>query len=254
MSPILENQEIAKKPKHHLSRFFKKMRRSVRFGLVAMAALFIGWLVWFGVTHNPHFTLAKIEVVGSLKQLTVSDVVAAANIPSGTNIFSVSLQEIERNVLKLPWVANVSVRRQAPSILWIHVKEQKPFALLLTDKLYFVSDEGVVFKVVENEVTRDLPVLTGFRGEDSLTSAMQLIHFLENSSDFELFGISEVHYNEATGFSVVTLMGPIEVKLGKEDFEAKVERLKNIWPDVRERFGKVQGIDLDYSGKAFVKL
>ena len=156
--------------------------------------------------------------------------------------------------MKLAWVQSVSVRRQAPHILWIHVKEQIPKAIFLADKLYFVSTDAVVFKEVEKEETRDLPVLTGFRKEDSLTDAVKLIDFFEGDHDFGLFGLSEIHYNEAVGFSIVTLTGPMEIKLGRENFEIKLNRLKNIWNHLKPKVGVVRGMDLDYDDKAFVKI
>ncbi|MDP2599910.1 MAG: FtsQ-type POTRA domain-containing protein [Deltaproteobacteria bacterium] len=254
MGFILENQNIVKRPKHRLSRLFKGTGPILK-GCLGAALLFgAGILSWFAITQTNHFALARVEVKGDLKHLSKEQILGAARVSLGENLFSISLEKVEQNILSLPWVASVSVRRQAPSILSIQVKEQRPVALLLKGGLHFVSADGIVFKEVEKELEKDLPVLTGFDKKDSLQSAVRLIHFLENSSDFELFGVSEIYYNDATGFSVVTLSGPTEVKLGKEGFEEKVNRLKNIWPQVKERFGRVKGMDLDYADKAFVKL
>ncbi|MDO8526799.1 MAG: cell division protein FtsQ/DivIB [Deltaproteobacteria bacterium] len=254
MSPILEQQEIAKKPKHRLRRLFRKAKGPLRWILTGVAFVLVGAGVWFGICHSSLFNLQKIGVVGDLKQLTTDEVTKASALVPGINLFQIVLGDVEKRVSKLPWASVVSVRREAPQTLWIHVTEQKPKALLLSDKLYFVSGSGVVFKPVEQESCRDLPVLTGLTPSDSLTEAMELIRFLENSADFELFGLSEIHYNDANGFSIVTLKGPMEVKLGKKEFESKIMRLKKIWPELEAALGHIHGIDLDYEDRAVVKL
>lgn len=254
MSPILENQEIAKKPRHRLRRFWKQARTPLRFVSAAGGVVLAGCLLWFGLCASSCFDLKKIEIVGDLKQLKAQDVSGMLDLKPGTNIFRISLKDVGKNVAKLAWVHSVSVRRQAPDTLWIHVREQRPGALLLDGKLFFVSEEGVVFKEVGQELCRDLPVLTGFSKTGSMKEAMELIRFLENSADFDLFGLSEIHYDDANGFSIVTLAGPMEIKLGKGSIETKIGRLKKIWPGVQASLGHVKGIDLDYEDRVFVKL
>lgn len=254
MSEILENQIVVKKPRHLFGRFYRHFGRV----LTPLAILSLGGVGafwgWRLLQRTPYFSIQKVEVSGVLKQLTTQQIIAAAQILPGTNLFQVSLNTVSQNILKFPWVASVSVRRQVPSTLWIHVTEQKPAALLLADDLYFVSQEGKLFKKVEMEMPRDLVVVTGFEKGDSLEPVMRLLHFLNDFRDFDLFGISEIHYNEAIGFSVVTVQGPMEIKLGRDNFEKKLERWKKIWPTLQTRFGRVRGVDLDYEEKAFVKL
>lgn len=251
---ILESQVVVKKPKHRLRRLLKKAPRFLKWLSGAALICMMGIGLWWGVAKNSYFSIQKIDVVGDLKQITIDTVLKISKVNMGENLFGISLKQVEENILKSQWVQSVSVRRQAPSTLWIYVKEQRPVALLLTDKLYFVSDEGIAFKEVGRESPRDLPVFTGFGKQDSLHDALQLLKFLETSDDFEMFGLSEIHYNGATGFSLVTLLGPMEIRFGKEGFETKLNRLKNIWTRAGDKLGRVKGIDLDYSDKAFVKL
>lgn len=250
----LENQLVVKKPRHFFGRFYKHFGHIwTPLALLSLGGFGAFW-GWRLLQRTPYFSIQKIEVSGALTQLTTRQIVEAAQIPPGTNLFQVSLNTVSQNILKFPWVASVSVRRQVPSSLWIHVVEQKPAALLLADDLYFISQEGNLFKKVEMETPRDLAVVTGFEKDDSLEPVMRLMHFLNDFRNFDLFGISEIHYNEATGFSVVTVQGPMEIKLGRENFEKKLERWKKIWPTLQARFGRVRGVDLDYEEKAFIKL
>lgn len=253
MSEILDNQNITNR--HRKTFFFLRRLKKLfaSFGtVIAMILVLLG--IAFGITRTSAFSLQDIEIIGDFKNINLGEVKKLAPISLGTNLFNIPLKEVEQNILKLKWVQSVSVRRQVPHTLWIYVKEHKPKAILLEQKLYFVSDEGKVFKEVEQEATRDLPVLTGFQKEDSLDKALSFIDFLEAQVDFSVFGLSEIHYNEASGFSIVTLTGPMEVKLGSENFETKLNRLKIVWAHLKTKVGRVRGIDLDYEDRAFVKL
>lgn len=253
MNVILDRQDVVWKPRR-LQFLVKRMKGLLALASALFLVLLVGFGVWLGVLRSSYFALKQIEIVGDLRELSMQQVFEATNISLGKNLFRVSLKRVEQNILRLPWVASVSIRRQAPDTIWIHVREQKAKALLLVDKLYFVSAGGHVFKEVEQEKGRDLPVLTGFGTEGPLTKALELIDFFEEKHDFGVFGISEIHYNGSTGFSIVTLKGPMEIRLGRENFEAKLTRLKTIWSHLEPRLGRVRGIDLDYSDKAFVKL
>lgn len=254
MSEILENQTVVKKQRRRLYFLAKRLKRPfISIGYISIVLL-IGFLTWFGLTLSPHFALKKIEVVGSLHLLNAEEIIKASQVSLGINLFKIPLKGVEENISKLKWVHSCFIRRQVPDTLWIHVREQTPKAILLADKLMFVSEEGKVFKEVEKEPTRDLPVLTGFQKGDSLEEAIQLVHFFEARSDFNVFGLSEIHYNEAQGFSIVTLKGPMEVKFGRKNFDAKLTRLKAILVEVKPKLGKIRGIDLDYEDRAFVKL
>lgn len=254
MSELLLNQVILKKPLRRIKRFFRKFS-SYFMGLSVF--LLVGlclWLFFLGVTKSSYFALKQVEVVGNLKELTQPEVLKASGLSLKTNLFRIPLKEVEKNILQLPWVHSVLIRREIPATLWVHVKEKKAKAILLDKKLYFVSKEGVAFKEVESELALDLPVITGLRKEDSLVDAMGLVEFLREIPNFKVFGLSEIHYNEAEGFSIVTLLGPMEIKLGKENFETKIERLKTIWSSFGTRLGRIRGLDLDYEDRAFVKL
>ncbi len=253
MNEILENQAIVKR---HRRFFFllRRMKKMLHGGGYLCAALLLITGIGFGIARSPIFYLQHIEITGDFKNIALEEIKRSAQVEEGTNLFRIPLGRVEKNIARLRWVHSVFVRRQMPHSHWITVKEYKPKAILLSDKLYFVSDEGKVFKEVEQEGMRDLPVLTGFEKQDSFKEVLSLIDFFESKLDFSVFGLSEIHYNDAIGFSAVTLTGPIEIKLGRENLEAKLNRFKTIWAYLKKKAGPIRGVDLDYEDKAFVKL
>lgn len=253
MNDVLENQNIVKRqrPLFVLVRRVKRHFLSVSF--VLLPFLVVLGLAW-GITQSGTFALQKVDIVGDFQNVSLEEIQKAADLSLERNLFQISLKEIEKNILTLKWVDQVLIRRQIPHALWIHVKEQSPKALLLDERLYFVSKEGAVFKEVEREAIRDLPVITGLKKEEALQEALHCIDFFSARDDFSVFGLSEIHYNEPTGFSFVTMTGPMEIKLGRENFEKKLDRLQTIWSRLKPELGRIKGIDLDYEDRAFVKL
>lgn len=254
MNTVLGQQMIVKRPGRRMHFLVKQLRKPFRYGSYLLLVFGITITIWVGLTHSAYFVLKKVEVVGNLRVLSTEDILAAAQIPAQINLFRIPLQQVKQNILSQPWVESVSIRRQIPNLLWIHIKEYQPKALLLDKQLSFVSEEGKLFKQVETESQRNFVVLTGFQNRGVIPQALELIEFFEKKVEFGLFGLAEIHYNDANGFSLVTLKGPMEIKLGKENFEEKLKRFVILWKQLHSKLGAMRGIDLNYEDKAFVKL
>lgn len=253
MNNVLENQNIVKRHRSLFILVRKVKRVLLRVSYVLLPVLVVLGLAW-GITQSGTFALQKVDIVGDFQNVSLEEIQKAADLSLERNLFQISLQKIEKNILTLKWVDQVLIRRQVPHALWIHVKEHEPRALLLDKRLYFVSKEGTVFKEVERETIRDLPVITGLKKEDAMREVLHLIDFFSARDDFSVFGLSEIHYNEPAGFSFVTMTGPTEIRLGRENFEKKLDRLQTIWSRVKPELGRIKGVDLDYEDRAFVKL
>lgn len=254
MNMVLGQQVIAKRRRRRIYFLAKQLQRPLRHGFHLLLAFSLTLAIWLGLTHSSYFALKKVEVVGGLRVLSAQEILTAANVPASINLFRIPLSEVERNILNQPWVESVSIRRQIPNLLWIHIKEYQPKALLLDKELSFVSAEGKPFKKVETESERNFVVLTGFQNRAVIPQALELIEFFEKKVELGLFGLAEIHYNDANGFSLVTLKGPMEIKLGKQNFEEKLKRFVVVWNQLRAKLGSMRGIDLNEEHKAFVKL
>lgn len=250
---VLNHQTILKAPRKRRKFFLHFQKRWGKF--LSLISLFVFvFILGFVLVNHPYFVIQETQVVGELSELSVDQILKSAELTKGANLFKVSLKRIEQNILTLPWVSHVSVRRQIPSTLWIHVKEKKAKALLLDKDLYFISEQGDVFKKVEMEKVRDLPVLTGLKREENLEGALKLLSLFEEETFFETLGVSEVYYHPTVGFSVMTLSNPMHFYFGKENFREKLSRLQKIWPEVEKQVGRVRGIDFEDVNKIFIKL
>ena len=254
MRIVLEHQVVTRKDKKTLRERVRQWRAPILV-LLVLAAVSIGTIRFVReLSQIRWFTLEHVEVLGHLQETTIADIVRFSNVKMGTNLFGISLGSVRARILKHPWVREVSVRRLPPNTLSIQIEEYTPRALVLFDQLMLISTEGVVFKPLEIEAVRDLPVLTGFSKDDTprLRKMLEHLAFLESQSVEKNFGISELHEDPALGLMLVTLKNPVEVVLGFGDFEKKLKRLARLLqsPEVLQK--KIVRIDLNYEDKAFI--
>ena len=245
----LEDQVVFRR---HQRRRTREWMRSVLLGIFLSSIVFG---VYFVVYHTNLFVVEKFEVVGMMKQRTIADVIRSAQVPFQSSLFRVSLKRVREQILRDPWIRDATVRRVPPDSLWIYITEYEPVALCLLDRLYFVSNEGVVFKPMEQEKVRDLPVITGLRKSqpELIQKSLELFHLFETEFVAGQMGISEVHYDYIKGFSLVTLHKPMFVRLGFEPFTDKLGRLERILTYAQEKRWQLSRVELDYLDKAFVR-
>lgn len=109
----------------------KRRRRKGRFGLLFKALCFValaGALV-FGATV--FFQVETVAVTGNARYKQ-EEIVAAAGIQTGDNLYRLNKNEIYRQVLqKLPYIESISIRRSLPSTIVIDVTEWDAVAQIL---------------------------------------------------------------------------------------------------------------------------
>jgi hypothetical protein len=93
---------------------FRSLGLSMLRGLSMLAALAgavaIGRLVQQHLTTSRAFAVEAVEIRG-LTRMTRSELLAAAGIDVGTNVFARSPEEVRARLLKHPWIAAATVQR-----------------------------------------------------------------------------------------------------------------------------------------------
>jgi cell division protein FtsQ len=149
----------------------EKQQARVRWiGAVVALVIAVGGCVWAGIkgadwiryelfASNPLFTMREpdIRTDGTLKP---QDVRELCNLNAGGNLFALSLAEIHQQLMMLPGVRTVEIRRQLPDTLIVRVGERAPVALLVTDKVSLPVDRDGYVLAPRAAVTR-LPVIVG---------------------------------------------------------------------------------------------
>lgn len=271
MSLFLEGQEVK-----HVDRRRKAMRRW-RLKIERISLIVLGWCgavgVLFGgylaVTMLPLFEVREITIHGALTTLKADDLRALVGVEPGTNLFRVSIADIQRRVRTHPWVGEVAVRRKLPHTLWVYVAERIPTALLNLQGLYLVDDVGVIFKSWGPGDPADLPILSGVTkvtvNEDGLgfspqvASLVRLKEVLDRMPLAETLGCAELIVDRYGQIAIVTERPMLYVRLGGVPDARQLARLHAVLPVIMveaahgEHHGRVALVDLRVQRKVIVK-
>jgi cell division septal protein FtsQ len=195
--------------------------------------------------ENADYQLRTIELQtdGTLQR---EQILKAADLHEGENIFSVNLGRVRDNLQRLPQVDDVEVVRKLPREIDIRVVERKPVAWITGDKQIsdpFVSDaaflvdaRGVLMR--EKKLLPEylgLPLISGCSSES--LEAGKVVESLEAKTALELLRLSTRSFMQ-TRFQIreidvsksycllVTDKNHARVTLGLNDLEAQLQRLE----------------------------
>lgn len=225
------------------------------------------------LTTAKAFAVDRIDVVGAAR-LDRSEVLDAAGLDLGVNVFTRAPEDVQARLLRHPWIIAADVQRRLPSRFEISVQEREPVALLVvqacasplarTDEespcdegssLYLVSNDAKMFKRLSGRDPVDLPVITGVTRERLagdpefsrrvLTDAVALLEEYRNSGLFQRFAIGEVHLERNDGFSLYVGDDLTYVRLGAPPFADKLLRMKRVFERLAREDAEAEYIYLD---------
>ena len=221
-----------------------------------------GYALYRVVSATTFLPLETIEV-SPLTRLSKSDLIALAGVQTGESMLSLRLKDIAEQVSKNPWIKEVHIRRLFPSTLSISVAERQPRAVVNIGCLYYLDNQGKLFKALSEGDRLDFPLVTGVSEQDltqdpdgsqqAFLGALKLIDELKAGAVFNLADVSEIHYDKGYGYTLFTMQGGVPVKIGNGEFGEKLARLSRIYPDLKRQMLGLDYVDLDYSDKIIVK-
>jgi cell division protein FtsQ len=208
----------------------------VAFAGVAAAAVF-GW-AW--VRSTPRFSAREVVVTGSAR-VDAAEVRRRTGIEPGTNLFALSLADVERRLAASPWIEDVRAHRELPGRLVVEVKDKQAVALVLSGSPYLADREGRPFKRarLDSGEADGLPVVTGIErrlfverpeaAEALVRHALALVEAWRRAG--ERPSIGEVHLDER-GATLFTWDGGVGVRIGRADgpeLETRLQRFDEVW-------------------------
>ncbi len=223
---------------------------------VAGAGLGAGWLL-----TSPRFAVTKIEVRGA-HGLSREAVLAAVGLSPGVNVFRVDPRAIADRLEALPLVRRAHVIRAFPDRVTVIVEERRPFTLVHAGRLHWIDEQGVDLGPARRAVTPAAPVITGLGAGDlsaaaggspeRLATGVSLLRILLRSGSALLGQISEIDVSRPDGPVLYTVDG-VEVRLGAEDWEARLGRLLGVLAQLRSAGEAVTSIDLRFRDQVVLK-
>jgi cell division septal protein FtsQ len=245
------------------------MARRVRYVVGALAALVVlgatieaAALGAAWIARSSRFAVTSIEVTGQ-SRLTRDDIVAAAGISPGANLFTLDPREIVARLETLPQIRRAEVIRTFPDRVALIVEERRPFTVVHAERLYWIDEEGVSLGVESRAVALSTPVLSGLRAEDlgvngqrgaseRANVAISLLHLLLRSKSSLLGQISEIDVSRPEGPVLYTVDG-VEVRLGKDDWEARIGRLQGVLAQLGAARETATSIDLRFRNQVVLR-
>lgn len=260
---VKTNQRKQEKQARDWKKLFHRMLRvSIASGsgfLLASGALLTVQML----LESGYFGVKQIRVEQQAR-VSEGDILEASDIKIGDSLFDLELHMIGRKIEEHPWIARADVERSFPDNVVIRVVERQARAIIDLDYLYYVDRAGEVFKMLDASDQLGYPVITGIdrqylldnpdQTQGSLNLALQLMDELEDRALFNLEDVSEIHYDQQEGLILYTYIGGVPIRMGKQGYEMKLNRLEAIYDDLEPRLLALKYIDLNVTDRVIVKV
>lgn len=203
-----------------------------------------GWAVISWMKDINRLPLSKLMVTGERYYTNLDDIrqVILASGPPGTFMtqdVNVVLQQVER----LPWIKQVSVRKQWPDELKIHVVEYVPVAHW--NDLYLVDAQGKSFTVPSERIgNQKMPLLYGPEGSEKDVLAGYLAMNAQLAT--HKFRLKMVAMSARHSWQL-TLDNGVRLELGRDDRIGRLQRFIELYPILLQQTGqRINYVDLRY--------
>ena len=222
--------------------------------LLAAVGVGVGWLL-----TSPRFAITEVTVSGA-SRLTPEEVVAASGIGPGTNLFRLDRAEVIARLETLPLVRRADLVRRFPNRITISIDERRPFTLVHAGRLHWIDEHGVSLGAEPRAVAPVVPVITGLSPADleghppspRVAAGISLLRVLLRSETALIQQISEIDVSRPDGPVLYTVEG-VEVRIGAEDWEARLGRLQGVLAQIRAGGEAVSAIDLRFRDQVVLK-
>ena len=208
------------------------------FGLLLSAALVAGAGYWLRSLEWP-IEVVRIDGETRFSDREALQKVVTTHVQAG--FFGTDLPALRADLKAMPWVRDASLRRVWPDRLDVDIREHEPAAVWNGDAL--VSTRGAVF-APETFDFENLPRLRGPEG--------QAANMLARRHRFDLLlmpagmRVAGLELDERRSWSA-ELDDGLRVRLGREEIDARLERLVAAWPAIMAgQSERIRRVDLRY--------
>jgi cell division protein FtsQ len=265
--PVLKKQVVERRPKSRFSEFLRTARRISRWafwgslllvGSVAISLLFVS--LYNDLLRSSYIRLEHVVLTGVDDNLKAK-LLEMAKLNFNTSLLAIDLNEIKRNLEQDPWVKSVDLEKHFPHTLMIRAEKEDPWAIVAMEKLYYMNEQGQIFKALDPDDETDFPVITGIStqgGQDRqklVALAVEVLKTLDAENDpWSRKNLSEVHVTKDGDVVLYFSRLPASIKIRGSDLAGRMEDLKKLvnYLNGAGRIQMVSSIDLNYAEGAVV--
>lgn len=253
---ILHEERVLQRNVRH-----KRILKIATVVMLSFAVLLLwNWQDW--VINSSLFTLKSVFVQGSLMS-NKDEILKAADLDMGVRLAEVNVAKTAERIKMNPIFKTVTVSRNYPSSIVIHVTERQPFAFVLLDELYAVDNNGFVLPKLKAKMIYNLPIISGINAvatpgkrlsSPQLLLALQFLDKAKQLDEAVYYEISEINIKK-DDMAVYLNSIHATVKIDDENPERSVIYLGTALPYFKqnENTDKIKEINLRYEGQILVK-
>ena len=176
----------------------------------------------------------------------------------GSNIWSVSLSQIQNQLLESPWIKQVEIRRSFPDKISALVRLTS-IAFLYVDKrnrIFPVTSSGNQLQAVKASIVPVAPVLRNNKIIKDPKRVQQIIEMLSevpNIGDLKRDNIASIDFKPITGLTLRLVKGDELVHLGEQDISTKGLQVLRVLDYLKSQKQKARVIDASFTKKVLVR-
>jgi len=247
MSTQVANQEI--QPELNEQKNEQKVHWSFWCGvcffvLVIVSILSASWLLTKNLSADESAPVTSLVISGEMVYTNKKDIeIAIENINLG-NFFKVDVNNVQKQVLMLPWVYSVAVRKHWPNELKVYIVDQTPIAHWNGDML--INEYGETFQANINRLKSELPSFFGPEGTEEL--ALENFVNLNQLLEYSNLNIDELVLSERFAWQLLLNDG-VTLDLGRENRVERIQRFMDAYPKIKinkKKNQQIEYIDLRY--------
>ncbi|OEF24976.1 cell division protein FtsQ/DivIB [Vibrio rumoiensis] len=214
--------------------------------VVGISALIYSTFSW--MTDDQRLPLSRLMVEGDLHHVSANEVQRAlTNLPHIGTFMTQDVDQLQKVLKTVPWVAQVSIRKQWPDLIKVYIVEHKASAIWNGNAL--LNQKGDVFNGQPSDAPENTVNLYGPDG-----SSENVLNVWKNSDQkLKPLGrtITSVVLNDRLAWQIILDNG-IRLELGKDAREDRLNRFIKLYSRLGDKAEQISYIDLRYDTGAAV--
>ncbi len=211
-----------------------------------------------GCLFAPTFDITEVRTEDGIK-VASEEVLNAANISLGINIFRINDFKVIKEIENIPYVKSAKIYRSFPSTIIIKYEEREPYAIVKYLESFAVVDKySYVLEIKKENDLLDLPVIYGLDSEDCIVGKKlegttnlkyeNCVYLLETAIKKQFaHNISEINYDDSSNVKLYIRDIDLDVLYGEidiNDIEDKLTYLSSVIEKLHEMGDKKGTINI----------
>ncbi|RPE04362.1 cell division protein FtsQ [Candidatus Pantoea deserta] len=215
--------------------------------------IFGGLVVLKWMNDASRLPLSRLVVTGETHYTTHDDIrQAILSLGAPGTFMSQDVNIIQQQIERLPWIKQVSVRKQWPDELKIHLVEYVPVARW--NDVHMVDADGVSFSLPASHIGKEaMPMLYGPEGSEK--EVLAGYHSMSDVLKANKFTLKVASMTARRSWQLVT-SDDIRIELGRGEPMKRLNRFIELYPALQQQgqaeHNRISYVDLRYDSGAAV--